>query len=62
MGRIRSKNKDVLIEFSDLTMKSLILDALWEQLKLIVEGQELTFYSDLCPLTFKKEGMKIHHE
>lgn len=37
----------------------MILDALLEQPKVVVEGQELTFYLDLCPLTKEKEGTEF---
>lgn len=37
--------------FFDLPMKWHILDLLWEQPMLNVQGEELTFYSDLTPIT-----------
>lgn len=48
------KPPDVLIGFLDWSMKSRVLDALWDKPKPVVEGQELAFYSDLCPITVKK--------
>lgn len=38
-------------------MKSTDLDAFWNKPKIVVEGQELelAFYSDLCPITLKKQ-------
>lgn len=53
--RGRNQDRDILIGFSNWTDKSLVLDGLWDAPKLIVEGQELSFYSDLCPLTLKRE-------
>lgn len=56
MGRRASRNKDreVLLSFLYLSIKSAVLDALWDQPRLEVEGQQLFLYSDLCPLTLKR--------
>lgn len=42
------------MRFSDQNIKTPILDHLWESPKIVLEGQELTFYSDLCPLTIQR--------
>lgn len=50
----RGRDREVLVGFEDWSVKSMNLDVLWEQPKLMLEGQKLTFYSDLCPLTLKR--------
>lgn len=51
-GRRATENRDVLLGFPDGTMRSLVI---WEQPRLGV-GQNLTFFSDLCPITIRKRG------
>lgn len=50
----RSKDRDILLGFPNWSMKLLALDVLWDKSKISVEGQQLTFCSDLCPLTLQK--------
>lgn len=50
----KETDRDVLLGFPDLAMKSLVHDSLREMPKITVEGQQLMFYSYLCPLTFQK--------
>lgn len=52
--KIKSRDKDVLLRFLDWNIKALILEQLWDTPKIIVEGQELTFYSDLYPITIQR--------
>lgn len=40
-----------MLGFPNGPTKSLVLDTLWDRPKLIIEGQQLTFYSDLSPLS-----------
>lgn len=42
-GKQRNNVMDVLVGFYDRPMKSLILDALWNKPKILVERQELNF-------------------
>lgn len=55
----RNKEQEILLSFQDVATKSAVLDALWDQPRLEADGQQLVFYSDLCPLTKKKERMEI---
>lgn len=50
----RGKDRDILMMFSERTIKTLILDHLWDSPKILLEGQESTFYSDLCPITIQR--------
>lgn len=52
-GKRNTRDRDVLVRFVNWATKSLVLYILRDKPKLI-EGQELTFYSDLCPLTLQK--------
>lgn len=47
-GKGRDKDREVLnlIGFEDRFIKTIVVDVLWDQPKIVVEGQELTFYSD----------------
>lgn len=56
-GQLRGKarDRDILMTFQEGSLKALALNALWEQPKLIVAGQELTFLSDL-PCCFEKKA------
>lgn len=47
-------SRDVLLGFHDGSTRVLVLDMLWEQPRLRVKGQTLTFFSDLCPITIHK--------
>lgn len=53
-GRRSRGDREVLISFQDPSVRTPVLDALWDQPKLLVEGQELSFYLDVCPLMLKK--------
>lgn len=39
-----NKSRDVLLGFADQVTKFTVLDSLWEQSKVVVEGQQLTFF------------------
>lgn len=49
-----SRDQDIIIGFSDIKQKFLVVETLWNQPKFVVQGQEITFYLDHCPLTLKK--------
>lgn len=49
----RNIDREVLISFGDLSFKSAVLDTLWDQPQIVIKWQEISFYSDLCPLTLK---------
>lgn len=64
-GRTKGKGRDreVLIGFEDWSVKSMVLDALWEQCKIATEGQELTFYSDLCSTCIEEnKGVEVYYK
>lgn len=52
--RMRNKERDILLGYPDGSTKLLVLDSLWEKPTIVVEGQELTFSSDICPLTLQR--------
>lgn len=49
----RGYKNDILIGFLDTSTKALFVDTLWDRSKIVTKGQQLTFYSDLCPLTIQ---------
>lgn len=51
---IQNGTRDILVRFSDCSIKTAIFDAPWEKPKISIEGQELSLYSVLCPLTLKR--------
>lgn len=53
-GYNMNRDHDVLLGFPNGKMKTLVLDSLWDSSKIAIEGQQLTFYSDLCPLTIQR--------
>lgn len=56
-GRGRNRNRDSeIISFPHGALKTLVLDSLWDRSRIVLEGQQLAFYSDLCPLTLDRRG------
>lgn len=49
------KNDKVLILFEDLSGKTAVLEALWDQPRPVIKGQHLGFYSHICPLTLRRQ-------
>lgn len=57
MGKviIGGKERDILLGFPNGALKALVLNTLWEKPKIMIEGQQLTFYSDLCPIMLQRK-------
>lgn len=64
VGRNKGKvmDREVLIVFQEPSIKAAVLNALWEQPELVIECQELTFHSDISPLTLKKTGLEVYYK
>lgn len=52
-GQSKDRDRDVILGFPNGALKA---DSLWGRPKITVEGQQMTFYSDLCPLTLQRRG------
>lgn len=55
-GKLREKARDreVLMTFQEGSVEMMVLNTLWEQSKLVVAGLELTFLSDISPVTLRE--------
>lgn len=53
-GRNRNRNRDIILGLSHGALKALVVDSLWDRPRIVIEDQQLTFYSDLCPLMLHK--------
>lgn len=56
-GQNKNRDRDVILGFQHGEMKRLVLEHLWDGPKIIVEGQQLTFYSDVSPITLRENGL-----
>lgn len=54
-NRSRDRERDIIIGFPQVAVKTLVLNSLWDKPKITIEDQQLTFYSDLSPLTLHKK-------
>lgn len=53
-GQNRNKDQEIILGFLDGGVKTLVLDSVWDNPKLVVANQQLTFYLDLSPLTLQR--------
>lgn len=53
-GHNKNRDKDVILGLLNGDMKRLVWDSLWGKPKIVEEGQQLTFYLDLCPFTLHR--------